>query len=98
MTAASPAIKSHSGRATTTVWAILSGITIVSWFLAPAHQHGAVNASVPITIAVLALAVVKARLIIQHFMEVRTAPLWLKAATDAWLVALFGGILGIYLW
>ncbi len=88
----------HSGRTTTYVWAILSAITIVSWFLAPAHEHGVVVASTPITIAVLLLALVKTRLIIQHFMEVRTAPVWLKLATDAWLVVLFGGILAIYLW
>ncbi len=31
------------------------------------------------------LAVIKTRLIIREFMEVRTAPLWLKLATDGWL-------------
>jgi Prokaryotic Cytochrome C oxidase subunit IV len=85
------------GRTTTIVWAVLSGITTVSWFLA-AHGHAAVSASTTITIAVLLFAVIKSRLIIHHFMEVRTAPLWLKVATDGWLVALFGGILAIYLW
>lgn len=87
-----------SARSTTVVWAILSAITIVSWFLAPAHGHGVAVASTGITVAVLVLAVVKARLIIQHFMEVRTAPVWLKLATDGWLVVLFGAILAIYLW
>jgi hypothetical protein len=85
-------------KSTTIVWAVLSAITIVSWFLAPAHRHGSVSASTTITIAVLVLAAIKTRLIIQHFMEVRSAPTWLKLATDGWQVVLFGGILAIYLW
>ncbi len=83
---------------TTAVWAALSAITVVSWFLAPAHHAEPVTASAPITIAVLVLAVIKTRLIIGEFMEVRTAPVWLKLATDAWLVLLFGAITAIYLW
>ncbi|MHA7664962.1 cytochrome C oxidase subunit IV family protein [Mycolicibacterium sp. HS_4_1] len=83
---------------TTAVWAGLSMITVASWFLAPAHHTGPVAASTPITIGVLVLAVIKTRLIIQEFMEVRTAPLWLKLATDGWLVALFGAIVVIYVW
>ncbi len=83
---------------TTAVWAGLSAITVVSWFLAPAHHADPVAASTPITIGVLVLAVIKTRLIIQEFMEVRTAPLWLKLATDGWLVALFGAIVVIYVW
>jgi Prokaryotic Cytochrome C oxidase subunit IV len=85
-------------RAITYVWIILSAITIVSWFLGPAHIAGTVLASVPITVAVLAMAFIKARLIIRYFMEVRTAPVWLKLATDAWLVVLWGALLAIYLW
>ena len=53
---------------------------------------------VALTIAVLAMAFIKARLIIGYFMEVRTAPSWLRAATDAWLVVLWGAVLAIYLW
>jgi len=85
-------------RAITYVWIILSAITVVSWFLGPARVAGTVVASVPITVAVLAMAFIKARLIIRYFMEVRTAPGWLKLATDAWLVVLWGALLAIYLW
>ncbi len=52
----------------------------------------------PITAVVLTLALVKSRLIIRYFMEVRTAPpRWLRSATDAWLVVLFGAAFVIYL-
>jgi hypothetical protein len=85
-------------RAITYVWLILSAITLVSWFLGPARVAGPAAASVPITVAVLAMAFIKARLIIGYFMEVRTAPAWLRLATDAWLVVLWGAVLAIYLW
>jgi hypothetical protein len=82
----------------TVVWLVLAGQTVVSWALAPAHSTGAVGPSVPITVVVLAMALIKSRLIIREFMEVRTAPAWLRASTEAWLVVMFGAVLGIYLW
>jgi hypothetical protein len=88
----------EKSRTVTYVWILLSAITIVSWFLGPARESGEPNASVPITIAVLAMALIKARFIIGYFMEVRTAPLWLRVSTDAWLVVLWGAILAIYLY
>jgi hypothetical protein len=57
-----------------------------------------VVASVPITVVILATVLIKSRLIIREFMEVRTAPAWLRAGTDAWLVVMFGAVLAIYLW
>jgi apolipoprotein N-acyltransferase len=87
-----------SQRAVTVVWFGLAAITLLSWWLAPAHSAGPVEASVPITLAVIALAAVKCRLIIRYFMEVKHAPRWLRLATDAWLLALWAAVIGIYLW
>ena len=85
-------------RTTTYAWIILSGITIGSWWLAPGHPRGgAAVASVPITAAVVLLGFIKGRMIIQYFMEVRTAPRWLKLFTDAWLTVLWAAVLAIYL-
>ncbi|MGH3678617.1 MAG: cytochrome C oxidase subunit IV family protein [Mycobacterium sp.] len=81
------------GRVTTFAWVILSVLTLTSYWLGPAPV-----ASVGITIAVLALALVKSRLVIQYFMEVRRAPKWLQVSTDAWLIVLFATILAIYLY
>jgi caa(3)-type oxidase subunit IV len=85
-------------RAITYTWLVLTGITIVSWWLAPGHSGGVAVPNVAITVAVVALGFVKGRLIIGYFMEVRTAPRWLRLATDAWLAVLWLGILAIYLW
>lgn len=81
-------------RRITYVWVILCAVTVLSWWLG----HGAAVASVPITVSVIALAVIKCRLIIREFMEVRTAPAWLRIGTDAWLATLSAAVLVIYLW
>ena len=87
-----------AARTTTFAWIILSAITVVSWWLAPSHDHGAPAApSVPITVAVILLAFIKGRIIIRYFMEVRTSPEWLKLATDAWLTVLWVAVLVLYL-
>jgi caa(3)-type oxidase subunit IV len=85
-------------RAITYAWLVLTSITIVSWWLAPGHSGGVAVPNVAITVAVVALGFIKGRLIIRYFMEVRTAPRWLRLATDTWLAVLWLGILAIYLW
>ncbi|KUI37146.1 prokaryotic cytochrome C oxidase subunit IV family protein [Mycobacterium sp. IS-1496] len=86
-----------TGRALTWAWAVLTAITVGSWWLAPAHFTDTVAASTPITALVLVLTFVKSRLIVRYFMEVRTAPRWLKRACDCWLAALFATVFVIYL-
>ncbi|CKI57107.1 cytochrome C oxidase subunit IV family protein [Mycolicibacterium smegmatis] len=92
-----PTTSGESTRSITWVWLALTAITIGSWWLAPAHITGTVQASTTITAVVLVLTFVKCRLIIRHFMEVRTAPRWLGHATDAWLVVLLTTVFVIYL-
>jgi Prokaryotic Cytochrome C oxidase subunit IV len=79
----------------TIVWALLTTITIVSSLIAldggAAHQ---INTTV--TTAVLLIAAVKTQLVIWHFMEVRRAPVWLKATTSGWVLGLFALLLGFY--
>ena len=48
-------------------------------------------------VAVVLLGFIKGRMIIQYFMEVRTAPRWLKIFTDTWLTVLWAAVLAIYL-
>lgn len=89
--------RTTTARAMTWCWILLTAITLGSWWLAPAHFTDTVHASTPITALVLVLALIKSRLIIRYFMEVRTAPRWLKLSTDAWLAALFVTVFVIYL-
>ena len=91
------ASKLDGSRAITLAWIALVVITLGTWWLAPGHSSGVSVASVPITVAVVALAFVKGRLIIRYFMDVRSAPRWLKLSTDAWLAVVCLGIIVIYL-
>jgi hypothetical protein len=79
----------------TIVWALLTTVTIASSLVAldggASHQ---INTTV--TTVVLLIAAVKALLVIWHFMEVRRAPVWLKATTSGWVLALFALLLGFY--
>jgi hypothetical protein len=44
----------------------------------------------------LLIAAVKVYLVIRHFMEVRRAPVWLKATTSGWVLGLFTLLLSFY--
>ncbi|AFM16249.1 hypothetical protein Mycch_1448 [Mycolicibacterium chubuense NBB4] len=79
----------------TLVWAVLTAVTVVSWLTA--RDGGAAHhLNVTVTVVVLLIAAVKTQLVIWHFMEVRTAPRWLKLLTSGWLVAVVGLLLGVY--
>ena len=84
-------------RAVTIVWIVLCAITVGTWWLSPANSTVAAVASTSITAAVIVLGFIKGRLIIRYFMEVRTAPRWLRLATDGWLLVLWTAVLVIYL-
>lgn len=79
----------------TIVWALLTTVTIASSLIAidggSSHQ---INTTV--TTVVLLIAAFKAQMVIRHFMEVRYAPVWLKATTSGWVLGLFALLLGFY--
>ena len=79
----------------TIVWALLTTVTIASSLIAvgggSSHQ---INTTV--TTVVLLIAAFKAHLVIRHFMEVRDAPLWLKATTSGWVLGLCALLFGCY--
>ena len=85
------------GRRITTTWLVAAVLTLVSWAIAIAVDGGHTKPSTAVAVIGLALGTVKVRLIVQHFMEVRTAPRWLKTFTDVWLAVLTLTILALYL-
>lgn len=87
-----------STRRIVLVWAVLSAMTIASWQLGTARGHSEFSPSTAVTVGIVAAAAIKCRLIISHFMEVRSAPVWLRRVTDGWLALLAGSILALYLW
>ncbi|WP_245714025.1 cytochrome C oxidase subunit IV family protein [Nocardia vaccinii] len=80
------------------VWIVLVAITVLAWCLTPENRgDGSVLDSVLVTV-IVALGMIKSRLIIRHFMEVRTAPRWLRIGTDVWVVVLWLTLLAINLY
>lgn len=80
-------------------WLALSAITLISLALMPPHAHAALpNAT--LTISVILVSLLKVRIVLREFMEVRHTPRWLAGFTDLWVVvtgvaltaAYFGGI------
>jgi len=49
------------------------------------------------TLTIMAIAAVKVRLVMRHFMEVRRAPLALRLVCDGWLLAVTALIVTVYL-
>ncbi|WP_163797468.1 cytochrome C oxidase subunit IV family protein [Mycolicibacterium sediminis] len=88
-------MSTYTRRRLTIVWAVLLVITAASWLTA--RGGGSEHVVNPVvTVVVVAIAAVKAHLVIWHFMDVRTAPRWLKACTGTWTVAIFALLLGFY--
>lgn len=77
----------------TVVWAALVVATVVSWALGSRHGTGSL-----VAIVVLGVAVVKVRFVGLDFMELRSAPLLLRAAFEAYCVVLWCVLAGMYSW
>lgn len=68
------------------VWAVLVAATLA------AFADGDRAAGALTTLVLLALAALKAALVISVYMEVRHAPSWLRLVCGTWLVVAFGGL------
>ena len=68
-------------------WAILVGITLISWFIATRHGTGVMQPDPAVGMIAIVITLAKVRVISREFMELRHAPAMLKAAIDGWLVA-----------
>ncbi len=99
MTASSPTADQlrKDRRAVLLAWAALSAATILAWLLTPGESTSSTTLGDELVIAIVALGLIKCRLIIRYFMEVRHAPRWLRHSTDAWLAVIWLTLLGVYL-
>lgn len=80
----------------TLVWMLLTAVTFASWWLGTGGGSDRLDVSVPITIGVVTIALVKTRLVFWYFMEVRTAPSWLRWSCDGWLAFLAVTLFALY--
>jgi hypothetical protein len=73
-------------------WLVLIAATLLSYTMGADHVIGSVA-----VVAVLGIAAIKIRLVGLDFMELRSAPIPLRAAFEAYCVVLWAGLSGLYL-
>lgn len=74
-------------------WLLLIAATVVSWAVGAEHGTGSA-----VAVVVLAIAAVKVRLVGLDFMELRRAPVALRAVFEAYCVTVWAVLSGLYLW
>lgn len=74
------------------VWLGLTLVTLISWAIS--HGGGGnLRPDLGLSMAVIVIAVIKARFVLREFMEVGHASRWLRVLSDAWVVGLPAAIL-----
>jgi hypothetical protein len=91
-------MKISAGKRLLVAWLVLVAITLIYlWIDQTADRHGILVASTGVTVAAIGLALVKARIVMREFMDVRHAPPLLRRLTDLLLVVMAVALLGTYL-
>lgn len=70
-------------------WLGLGTITLFAWLIGASHGKGPLHPDAAVALGAIAITLIKVRVIIREFMDVRRAPAKLRLITDAWL-AVFG--------
>jgi hypothetical protein len=79
------------------VWLVLVAISLTYLVIDhSATQGGIPTASTVVTVGVICFALVKVRIIMREFMEVRTAPRVLRHLTDFWILLMAVALFGTY--
>jgi hypothetical protein len=79
-------------------WLVLVAITLAYVWIDHVADNGSVRtASVVVTVIAIVVALVKVRIIMREFMEVRHAPTLLRRVTDLWIMLMAAAMLGAYL-
>ncbi len=79
-------------------WLVLVAISLAYLGIdRAATHHGIPTASTVVTVSALCFALIKVRIIMREFMEVRTAPPVLRRLTDFWVLLMAFALLGVYL-
>ena len=79
------------------VWSILVAISLAYlWVDHEATREGLPSASTAVTVVAICFALIKVRIIMREFMEVRHAPQVLRRLTDFWVLLMGFALLGVY--
>lgn len=78
----------------TAIWALLIAMTLVTWWMGT--DHGVEDVQVA-SVLILLLAFFKVRFVGLYFMELREAPVPLRAIFETWCVAVCAAVVVMYL-
>jgi len=78
------------------VWLALSAITLAQLGVGSLDASDSLRPNAAVTSAAIVIALIKVRIIIREFMEVRHAPVLLCRLTDLWVVLTGVSLLGGY--
>ena len=78
------------------VWLALSAITLAQLALGSLGDKEAFTPNAAVTSSAIVIALIKVRVIMREFMEVRHAPVLLCRLTDLWVVVTGVSLLGSY--
>lgn len=79
----------------TAVWSVLIAATLVSWWLGTDHGFGDDHRAAGV--AILLVAFFKARLVGLYFMELRQAPIALRAVLEGYCVVVCAALIVMFL-
>ncbi len=84
----------RSNRAISYVWLVLIVLTLVSWGAGIEERVGGHHTA--LVLAILTISVVKVRMVGLYFMELRHAPIPLRAVFEGYCLVLFGLLSGMF--
>lgn len=86
-----------AGRRLLLAWLAVVAITVIYlWIDDTADEHGVLVASTAVTVAAIGLALVKFRIVLREFMDVRHAPPLLRRLTDLLVGVIAVALLSTY--
>jgi hypothetical protein len=90
-------VETRFNRRLLVTWLILVAISLAYlWIDHVASHQGTPTASTVVTVAAICFALLKVRIIMRQFMEVRTGSRFLLRITDFWVVLMGVAMLGVY--
>jgi hypothetical protein len=89
-------VNAGSERRLLVVWLVLSAITLAQLGVGSLEGRAAHAPNAAIAASAILIALVKVRIIVREFMEVRHAPVLLCRLTDLWVVLTGVSLLGAY--
>lgn len=91
-------MKLPAERRLSVAWIVVAAVTLMYLVIdGSADDHGLPGAGAFASVAAITLALVKVRIILREFMDVRHAPTVLRTMTDALVVVMGACLLGTYL-